>query len=263
MPVAGIVGDELDVTRLRHTDEDCVLRRDGGRSNPASFGACHVELVTVQVHRMVVHPQIHDTNAYPLSMLHDQRGRRRAGLPIHRQPVEFHGQRVGNGVVGEQRPFLQDDAEVAIDARRVRATWVDDEEADEAHLLHRHVRVVEERAVLLQRELVHETAARRDRILRDAGHAIHVVGDLEAVPMHRKGSGSRFSTLSRTRSPSVTWMVGPGMLPLKPQPSSARPGISSVRTCSTRMSNTLAPCSSRHGMFGVSGLTTGTMSGPN
>ena len=39
------------------------------------------------------------------------------------------------------------------------------------------------------------------------------------------GSGSRFSTLRRTRSPSVTWMVGPGMLPLNPQPSMTRPGI--------------------------------------
>ena len=53
------------------------------------------------------------------------------------------------------------------------------------------------------------------------------------------------------------------MLPLNPQPSMTRPGMSSVRTCSTRMSNTFTPFSSRHGMSGMSGLTTGTTPGPS
>src|SRR5262245_12011757 len=53
------------------------------------------------------------------------------------------------------------------------------------------------------------------------------------------------------------------MLPLNPQPSMTRPGINSVRTCSTRMSNTFTPFSSRHGMFGTSGLMIGTTPEPN
>src|SRR5262245_27591874 len=53
------------------------------------------------------------------------------------------------------------------------------------------------------------------------------------------------------------------MLPLNPQRTLTRPGISSVRTCSTRMSNTFTPFSSLHGMFGTSGLMIGTIPEPN
>ena len=74
-------------------------------------------------------------------------------------------------------------------------------------------------------------------------------------------SGSRFSTINRTRSPSLTWIVGPGTLPLKPQASTTRPGTNSVRTCSAAISNTFTSSSRRHGMSGTSGVTTGTTPG--
>ena len=72
----------------------------------------------------------------------------------------------------------------------MRALRMDDEHPDQAHhFLHRHMRVVEERSVLMQRELVHKLSARRDQILRDAGHAVHLVRDLQTVPVHRKALG--------------------------------------------------------------------------
>ena len=89
-----------------------------------------------------------------------------------------------------------------------RPLRMNDEEPDHAHhLLHRHVRVVEERAVLVERELVGKCAARRDRILRNTRHAIHLVRNLEAMPVHRERFGQSIRddeadtvTLDRPRS---------------------------------------------------------------
>ena len=201
----GLFGDELDVTRLGDADEHGVLGQQRGRSDAAAFSAGDVELMTVNVHRVMIHPEVDQTNPHSLAELHDAWRRGGTRLSVQRQPVELHRERVGDGVVREERPFLQDDAEVTIDARRMRALRVDDEEADQAHhLLHRHVRVIEERAVLLQRELVDESAARRNRILRDPRHAVHLVGISRPCQCIENGSGSPFSTLRRTRSPSLT-----------------------------------------------------------
>src|SRR2546422_10626945 len=60
-----------------------------------------------------------------------------------------------------------------------------DEEAEHAHhLLHGHVRVIEEGAVLVEGEFIDEPAAGRDRILRDPRPPIHLNRDLKAVPVH-------------------------------------------------------------------------------
>jgi len=55
-----------------------------------------------------------------------------------------------------------------------------------SHLLHRHVRVVEVRAFLMDIELIDESAARLYWFLADARHAIHAVRNFEAVPVHRR-----------------------------------------------------------------------------
>src|SRR5216683_3960740 len=61
-----------------------------------------------------------------------------------------------------------------------------DEGADHAHhFLHRHVRVVEIRAFLVQREFVDKSATGRDRVLTRTGRSVHLVRDFEAVPVHR------------------------------------------------------------------------------
>ena len=65
-----------------------------------------------------------------------------------------------------------------------------DERADHAHhFLHGHVRVIEERAFLVQREFVSESAAGRNRFLGNAWRAVHIKGNFEAVPVHRSGLG--------------------------------------------------------------------------
>ena len=85
---------------------------------------------------------------------------------------------------------MNDDAKVPIDPGRIRILRVDDQQAEHPHhLLHRHVRVVEERAVLVQRELVHELAPGQDRVLCHAGHAVHRDGHLEAMPVRREDFG--------------------------------------------------------------------------
>src|SRR5207248_853661 len=61
-----------------------------------------------------------------------------------------------------------------------------DEGAKHAHhFLHGHMRVVEVSTLLVQRELVNEASARLDRHLADAGTTVHVVGNFEAMPVHR------------------------------------------------------------------------------
>src|SRR3990172_7976001 len=73
------------------------------------------------------------------------------------------------------------------------------------------------------------------------------------------GSGRRFSKRTRTRSPSVTSIVGPGMLPLYPQTSKSLPGTNSAFTGSATSRNTLTPLSSSYGSFGTSSTFTGTL----
>ena len=62
-----------------------------------------------------------------------------------------------------------------------------------------------------------EGLARRDAGLRQAGDAVHAVGQALAVPVHAVCSGSLLVTKMRTRSPSTTSMVGPGLWPFSPQ----------------------------------------------
>src|SRR5260370_28238478 len=64
---------------------------------------------------------------------------------------------------------------------------MNDESAQHSHhLLHRHVRVIKESSVLAQWKLVHEALARHHRFLSDAGNAIHLVGELEPVPVYAR-----------------------------------------------------------------------------
>ena len=57
-PVAGVVGDELDIPRLRHSYKHCVSRSPCRLGLAASFSPCNYELVPMKVDRMVIHSQI-------------------------------------------------------------------------------------------------------------------------------------------------------------------------------------------------------------
>src|SRR6185437_10698089 len=69
-------------------------------------------------------------------------------------------------------------------------------------------------------------------------------------------SGRRLSKTIRTRSPSFAWIVGPGAVPLKPQRSNTRPGITSCFTGSAVRWNTFTPPSIVNGRSGMSGVST-------
>src|SRR5258705_9582897 len=63
---------------------------------------------------------------------------------------------------------------------------MNDEKTDHAHhLLHRHVRVVEEGAVLIKRELVGECATWLNHWLADKRYAVHFWRYLQTMPVHR------------------------------------------------------------------------------
>ena len=69
VPIAFVVGDELDVARLRDADEYGVGGFDSGRADTARFGTCDLELMSGDVHRVVVHPEIDDANSHALAEL--------------------------------------------------------------------------------------------------------------------------------------------------------------------------------------------------
>ena len=72
-------------------------------------------------------------------------------------------------------------------------------------------------------------------------------------------SGRWLSKMTRTRSPWLTWMVGPGALPLKPQRSSVRLGRMDCLTGSAMRWKTLTPLSTVNGRSRTSGVVTGTL----
>ncbi len=54
-PVAGIDGVELDIPRLRDSDQDRVSWKPGGLRSASPFGPGHDELMPVEVDGVVIH----------------------------------------------------------------------------------------------------------------------------------------------------------------------------------------------------------------
>ena len=63
---------------------------------------------------------------------------------------------------------------------------------------------------LVKRELVAEGLARRDRLLGQAGHAVHAVGQEHAVPVHRGRTRQPVGDVDTQWSPSSDLDGGPG-----------------------------------------------------
>ena len=111
---------------------------------------------------------------------------RRTGLAVEQQPVEFHVHRVRHGVVGQHRILLQMNQEILVAVRAVGLLGMHDEAAQHSgHLLHRHVRVIEVSAFLVNVELIDKAAARLDRRLADPGHAVVPDVVFKSMPVHR------------------------------------------------------------------------------
>ncbi|MEZ5396747.1 MAG: hypothetical protein R2724_28710 [Bryobacterales bacterium] len=123
------------------------------------------------------------------------------------------------------------------------------------HLLHRHVGVIEERAMLVHGELVGERAAGRYRIHRNAGHAVHCDRHFQAMPVDGADLGQLVLEDDAHAIAWLTSMVGPGMEPLKPHTSTGRPGIRFCGRVRQRW-NSFAPSTIFQGSLGTSGVST-------
>ena len=135
---------------------------------------------------VVVHSEVDEANPNSIPVTDDKRCGCRSGLAVEGEPVELHVHGVRHLDVRQDGVLLHNDCEVFIDARLVWLLGMHDERADHAHhFLHRHVRVVEISAFLVEREFIDKSATGRDRVLTRTGRSVHLVRDFEAVPVHR------------------------------------------------------------------------------
>jgi hypothetical protein len=115
---------------------------------------------------------------------------------VHGEDVEFnHFDRIGSRSARVDSPLGKHQAKIPIHARRatdLRVPRVNDEHPHHPKRLLGHLvemRVVHVRTVFLERELVLECLARRNRFLRQPIHPVHAVGDTQAVPVDGGGRG--------------------------------------------------------------------------
>ena len=184
----------------------------------------------VKVHRVVVDgAEVDEPDANPLAQLADQRRDIGAGAAVEREEVELHRHRVGDRRSRQDCPLL-DDAGRNRGRRAARGLFgMDDEQAHHPHpVLHGVVRVVEECSVLVQGELV-GVRSRRDGSEAGSGPARRrsATGISRPCQWMPVDSGSSLWTTIRTRSPCTASIVGPGIVPLKPQTSMYSPGRNS------------------------------------
>ena len=78
-----------------------------------------------------------------------------------------------------------------------------------------------------QIKFISETLARSDRLLREVWHAVHGVGHAPPCQWMVVGAGSSFFKMTRTMSPTSTWISGAGTVPLYVYASTILPGSTS------------------------------------
>src|SRR5437763_2038216 len=89
-PVAGVVGNELHIARLRHSYEYGISRTPRGLRLSSSFRAGDDKLMAVKMDRMVVHAEVDETNANTLPVPHNERSVGWTRLSVEGQLVELH-----------------------------------------------------------------------------------------------------------------------------------------------------------------------------
>ena len=193
----------------------------GALRNPAAVGAGDLELVAVQVDRMVGHRQVADADAHLVALRRTTSGSmpgKTRLLKVQRLKssivLTFGVVAAGLDVVG-----VEQEHEVAVDRgdRRVLRGWV-----TKKPIMPIAICTISSACGWYMKvpgccsdELVDEGLAGRDVRLRQAGDAVHAVraGSWPCQWMV-VCSGSLLVTKMRTRSPSTTSMVGPGDWPL-------------------------------------------------
>ncbi len=188
-PVARVVGDELDGAHLPHGNVHRHFGPARALGDPAAIGADHFEHMAVQVNGVVGHGEVAHADAHALAGARHQRGDAGKGAAVPGPEVEVeHGVDLGHARSGIDVVGVDEKGVVAIDRHLPRVFGMDDEQAHRAHGHLHHfvsVRVVHEGAAFAQLEFIDEGLAGRDLRLRQPAHAVHAVGQDEAVPVHR------------------------------------------------------------------------------
>src|SRR5207244_12922580 len=126
--------------------------------------------MTMKMDWMTIHAQISETDSNALVQLHDQRIGTRPNATVKSEQVEIrHDVRIWRRCARFDEPFLQKNAEVAIDRRLVSVFRMNDNKYLHSHRhLHHFVgmRMVHLHAMLLQRELVSVSFSGRNMLLR-------------------------------------------------------------------------------------------------
>ena len=70
-PITGILGVELNIPGLRHSEEHSVPGLPGRLWNPPPFGRHRIERVAVEMDRVMVHAHVDHANPHTLSKLYE------------------------------------------------------------------------------------------------------------------------------------------------------------------------------------------------
>ena len=193
-PIAGVVGDELNVAGGSDGDVDGVFRPARGGGDGSAVGAGDLEHVTVEVDGVVVHGEIAEADADAVALFDDHGIDAGEDAGVEGEEVEVgHDGGVGGGGSGGDGPFHEHDGKIAIDDLIGGGVLgMDDEEAHhaEGHLDHFvEVGVVHEGALLIAGKFIDDGFAGLDGGLSEAGDAVHAVGEAHAVPVDGGGFG--------------------------------------------------------------------------
>ena len=73
-PVAGIVRVEFDRSRLRNSNEHCVIRSPSCFGLTAAFRSGDYKLMAVQMNGVMIHSEVDEAKPYAISEADDERG---------------------------------------------------------------------------------------------------------------------------------------------------------------------------------------------
>ena len=83
-PVTWVIGDEFDVSRLRHADQHVIAGNPPWFRDAATLGSSDPPCVSMEVDRMMVgRAEIHQAKPHPFSQLDHQRRRQGAQRPLN------------------------------------------------------------------------------------------------------------------------------------------------------------------------------------
>ena len=192
-PVARLVGDEFVSTHATDRNIYGYFRPARFRSNPAAIGACHLEVVSMHVDRVIGHGQVANANPYPIALAHNQWINAGEGAAVPCPQVEIqHGADLWNIRTGFDVESVEKENEIAIDAVFSGIARMHDEEPHHTHGHLNHfvgMGMVHEGPALSEFELVDERLSRFDVRLRETANPVHAARQKLAMPMDRRMLG--------------------------------------------------------------------------